>query len=61
MDVGKLMYSFRAFFKMWPIVLGAVLFGLAIRLTSGVAEQSVSIGSEPIPFSYPQLRLGSSE
>ena len=32
--------AFRVVFKMWPVVLGAVLFGLAIRLTIGPAPAS---------------------
>jgi hypothetical protein len=85
------MLSFRTFFRVWPVVLGAVLFGLAIRLTNGgvptsASEQSppLAIGPEPsfcldpapiptfsgvgrrhafqpLPFSYPRERLGSTE
>ena len=34
------MLSFRVVFKLWPVVLGAVLCGLAIRLMNGSAAPS---------------------
>jgi hypothetical protein len=31
------MLKFRIVFKLWPVILGAVLFGLGFRLTNGPA------------------------
>jgi len=48
-----MMLSFRAVFKMWPVVLGAVLFGLAFRLMNGHAAASDDHATAKVELSDP--------